>query len=299
MDLFLLISALVPGVALLIYVYKKDKTEKEPVSLLVKLLILGAVICWPAAMLEDVIIDGIFSISYSAGVFDEYNFFSYNLHLLAENFIGIALVEEGLKWLVLFLFTRKNKHFNSLFDGIIYSVFVSLGFAIHENVLYVFEYGFSTALLRAITAVPAHMFFGVIMGYYYTFWHTSLFAARVEDIIISRGLASQKKRFFKPLHLLVLSLVMPILAHGFYDYCCSIDATWATVLFYVFLGSLYVYCFGKIRSISKTDTDTSIYAVRWLIKKYPQLIVEITWILAELSGVPVDKKENPGTTENV
>ena len=63
MDLFLLISALVPGVALLIYIYKKDRTEKEPVSLLVKLLILGAVICWPAAMLEDVIIDGIFSIS--------------------------------------------------------------------------------------------------------------------------------------------------------------------------------------------------------------------------------------------
>ena len=35
-----------------------------------------------------------------------------------------------------------------------------------ENVLYVFQYGISTGITRAFTAVPAHATFGILMGYF-------------------------------------------------------------------------------------------------------------------------------------
>ena len=52
-------------------------------------------------------------------------------------FIGIALVEEGSKFSFLKNFFSP-KEFNEPFDGIIYAVMISLGFAV-ENFMYVLE----------------------------------------------------------------------------------------------------------------------------------------------------------------
>jgi RsiW-degrading membrane proteinase PrsW (M82 family) len=59
-----------------------------------------------------------------------------------------------------------NKNFNEPFDGIVYAVIVSMGFATIENIIYVFQYGFATGILRLFTAVPAHAAFGILMGYF-------------------------------------------------------------------------------------------------------------------------------------
>ena len=63
-------------------------------------------------------------------------------------------------------YAQKNNEFNEPFDGIVYAVMVSMGFAALENILYTFQYGFGVGVTRAFTAVPAHATFGIIMGYF-------------------------------------------------------------------------------------------------------------------------------------
>jgi RsiW-degrading membrane proteinase PrsW (M82 family) len=78
----------------------------------------------------------------------------------------VALVEEFSKFAFVRFVLYRNKNFNEPFDGIVYAVMVSMGFATFENVMYVYSYGLETGILRMFTAVPAHATFGVIMGYF-------------------------------------------------------------------------------------------------------------------------------------
>ena len=148
----------------------------------------GVACCYPAAVVEGLLLDiinkGVLQIYVFCGEYVDGKII-YTVHQLLENFIGIALVEEGLKLWVLLRLTKNNREFNSIFDGIVYAVFVSLGFAAFENVLYVLQYGFSNALMRAVTSVPGHTFFGVMMGYYYSFSHIAVKTAEAEEYLKS------------------------------------------------------------------------------------------------------------------
>ncbi len=274
-DILLVCAALLPAIALCVYVFKKDRAEKEPLGLLLMLFFCGVVICFPAAEIEGFlteVLNTVFSpfmtekdgILYMAKPY-------YKIYTVLKNFIGIALVEEGLKFVCLYLLTRKNKNFNSLFDGIIYSVFVSLGFAALENVLYVLKYGWINALTRAVMSVPGHMFFAVIMGYYYTMWNVKTKAKIMESELKHKGLIVNNLPPFGSGGYLFLGLLMPTLAHGWYDYCCTADTVLSTVSLYAFLVFLYIYCFGKIGKMSKADVNDNLYSLSFLIKKYPYL----------------------------
>lgn len=265
----LALMALLPAIVLCVYVYIKDRVEKEPVSLLLKLLLFGALACFPAAGIESVlegVINAFFSKSVMAmGVMQgsliyQYNFFKY--------FIGVALVEEAVKFLVLVLVTRKNKEFNSLFDGMIYSIFVSLGFAALENLMYVMSYGLGTAIMRAVLSVPGHMFFGVMMGYHYSMWHITDKAAQVEQSLKADGIISSYKKSFSSTKSIVMCLLIPILAHGFYDFCCVMGDAWFVILI-GFVIFMYVHCFRKIKRMSNADGLEIDYVKYLIVKKYP------------------------------
>lgn len=272
---WLVLAALAPAIVLCIYIYKKDKVEKEPKGLLLLLFVLGAVICFPAATLETNISEFyriIFSqfgteangqVELSHTMFRVYQFF--------ENFLNIALVEEGLKCLVLVLVTRKNKNFNSIFDGVIYAVFVSLGFAALENILYVVDSGFDVAVKRAILTVPGHMFFAVLMGYYYSFWHLLVKSNNLEKLLKLRGLISIESAPIKTGRYAFLMLAVPVMAHGFFDYCLSLESTLAILAFFAFVVFMYVHCFGKIKKLSNSDGYTDSIAAAWVLTRYPHL----------------------------
>ncbi|MCS6982275.1 MAG: PrsW family glutamic-type intramembrane protease [Flavobacteriales bacterium] len=177
--------AVAPGLALAVYVYWRDKFEKEPLRWVAISFFLGL----PAAFCAAIV-----SLSLSERL---QNFFPPQeiLQKTAEAFLGVALVEEFFKFLMIRLFLLHKPFFNEPYDGITYSVMVSLGFATIENILYVLEGGISTALLRMFTAVPAHAVFGVMMGYHlgmYRFY--------------------PNKAYHKN-----MALIAPILLHGFYD----------------------------------------------------------------------------------
>jgi protease PrsW len=152
--LVLFALAIAPGFALSIYFYMADKYEKEPKLLLLKTFIFGGFSIYPAIYLT----------SFWTGMgIENDNTFS---GVAAYAFIAVAFSEELAKFLVFWFVCFKNPEFDEPYDGIIYSVMVALGFATLENILYVFQYGFSVGILRMFTAVPAHATFGVLIGFF-------------------------------------------------------------------------------------------------------------------------------------
>lgn len=149
----LMTLALLPGILIIIFIFRKDKIEREPVSLIVKLALFGALSCIPAIFLELFI--GELGPVYTEGTL---------AYALYEAFVIAALCEEICKYVFLRLGSWRHKAFDYRFDGIVYGVSVAVGFALLENILYVMEGGFYTAVMRAVLAVPLHAFCGVFMG---------------------------------------------------------------------------------------------------------------------------------------
>lgn len=222
----LLSLALLPGMVLMVYVYKKDKIEKEPAGLLSMLFAFGVLACFPASFIESALDIPI----------KKYLGEGYAGHFVSA-FFGIALVEELCKYIFMRSITWRNHNFNFRFDGIVYAVFVSLGFATIENILYVFRFGFATAVFRALVSVPAHMMFAVFMGIYYGLARHAA----------NHGAPRTAKRAS------LLALLIPVLVHGFFDFCLFTNNGFLVALFYIFIMALYYISFKNINKYSEND----------------------------------------------
>jgi len=198
--MYLLILALVPVVAILIYVYYRDQVEKEPAEVLVKAFVSGAVATVPILLVELLL-------SRVGSSFGSGTILGTSLY---GAFIVAAATEESFKFAALSLTTWRSSHFDHKFDGIVYAVFVSLGFAAVENILFVLQNGSDAAFLRALTAVPAHAAFGIAMGYHYS---------------LAKFFPEQRDRQ------LIFALGSPLLLHGFYDFCLMSQNPFLLMLF--------------------------------------------------------------------
>ena len=150
----LIYIAILPVIFLLSYINKKD-LEKEPRGLLFRVFVFGAISTLPICLVELVL-----------GKFFPVDNLPTFGGTFVTVFITISLIEEFGKWIVSYLNVYRRKEFNHSYDGIVYCVFASLGFAAVENILYVLGSGFSTGIMRALLAVPGHACDGVLMGYY-------------------------------------------------------------------------------------------------------------------------------------
>ena len=121
----LFLIAIIPVILLLSYIYKKD-VAPEPRSMLTRLFIDGCISILPVIFIE-LFLDELMP---SDGI-------TNSLVLFCITFLSVGIVEVGAKWLITYYKTYNNKEFNHPYDAIVYSVFVSLGFAMVENVLYV------------------------------------------------------------------------------------------------------------------------------------------------------------------
>ena len=185
--LMLLAAALLPAIFLWIYIWKKD-SQPEPSKWLAKASLLGMGIFIPLIFIEPIIQLCLFGYEEPTTLFGT----------TIKAFIVAALPEEAFKLLALWLILRKNPYFDEHFDGIVYAVFVGLGFAAIENLFYIVNNEgswFSVAIARAFLAVPGHYAFAILMGYYYSIYHFVDHSPRTAACI----------------------LLVPILAHGVYD----------------------------------------------------------------------------------
>jgi protease PrsW len=186
----ILLLAILPPLLIAYYIYQKDKYDKEPKSLIIKSFLFGCLGIIPAIFLE----------LFAEGMFN---------NLILYVFIGIALVEEGVKYFFLKKYLFNKPEFNEPMDGIVYAVMISLGFATVENIFYVFNHPgqeMQVAIMRMFTAIPLHAACGVILGYFV-------------------GLAkfSDNKNI-----LLYKGLFLATLVHGLYNY-------------FIFLGEGFIF----------------------------------------------------------
>jgi len=215
----LLRLALAPVLVVLAYVFFRDKYEKEPLRLLFTGLFFGVIISFPIIFFER-FIDGF---SPEGGIAEAF----------FNSFFVAAFVEEFFKFIVLFFLIWRNYNFDEPFDGIAYSVFISLGFAGFENLLYVFNPnmgGIETAVLRAVFSIPGHGLFAVFMGYYFSmskFYH-------------------QKKGY-----MLFLAFFTPFLLHGTYDFILLADIPLYFIPFTALVLYLWVSGFLKMKKHSQ------------------------------------------------
>ena len=224
-----LVTGLLPVAVLLFYIYSHDKIEKEPPGLLIKLLFFGCLSCIPAVILETVwtnFLQGIGLNPYSV------------IYLLIENFLVVALAEEGSKRVLLKLGSWNNPAFNYVFDGVVYAVCVSLGFAGLENVLYISGFGMDVAVVRGLAAVPLHCICGVFMGHYYG----------LEKTYVVRGMVNEAK------NAKLMGLLIPILIHGFYDFAASIGSDTFVYIWLVFVVVMDIVAIRSIKKYSRLDS---------------------------------------------
>ena len=275
-SVLLVAAALAPALALLIFIWITDRREKEPWWLLLLLFGLGAAICLPVYYGEMGVfhlIDVVFGVVGKSEFYKTYVMEPgrYVLFHAARSVLGFALVEEALKWIVLVAVTRKSRHFNSLFDGVIYSVFVSLGFAVIENVVYVFVYGgLAVAASRSYTAIPGHFSYAVIMGVAYSLWHIREKASLLERSLEKEGLIPCARRYKTGLSA-ALSLALPVISHGFYDFCCDDSMPFLRPLFYIQLAAVYIYAFVPVFVMRKQDMPDTTAAMRFAARRRPEI----------------------------
>ena len=224
--IILLAAAVLPAVYLLSRVYKMDTIEKEPWSLLRKLLLWGAISGIPAALVES-LLTGVVQNVFAEGTL---------LYNLVFGFVVAALVEESFKFFFLYKYTFKSPAFNYRFDGIVYAVFVSMGFAILENILYVFQGGFGVAISRALLALPLHAACGVYMGIAYG-----------QQKVLSQYQPASFGSVARS------CLLTPILIHGFYDFCAFMQTDLFTIVFIVFVALVFIITLKKIKNASRED----------------------------------------------
>jgi protease PrsW len=222
--------AIAPGIGLCLFIYFRDKFEKEPFKLLRNSFIFGALSIIPAIIIE--LIFGALGIDENQGFFIT----------LIYAFLIVAVAEESCKFFVLKRYVYKKTDFNEPFDGIVYAVMISMGFATIENILYVVATGIGTAVLRMFTAVPLHAVCAIFMGYF-----------------IGRAKFSKNKAGN-----LFMGLFLAVIIHGLYDFFLfqkDIPALW--VFSFLTLGAsigLSFIAINKHRKISPFNENTGIAA---------------------------------------
>lgn len=154
MNPLLLLLAILPGLLFCLLIYFLDKHEKEGATPLLISFGLGTLSALPAVGLQ--------MLAAKLGL-DSTAHFGY---LLFYVFIVVAFSEELVKMVMLLLYPYPQPFFNEPMDGIVYTIMIGMGFAVVENLIYAYNYGIETVMIRSFTAVPAHAIFAVFMGYF-------------------------------------------------------------------------------------------------------------------------------------
>ncbi len=199
----ILSAGIAPGLALLSYFYLKDEYEPEPISFVLRTFLYGALLVFPIMFIQHVL-----ETEYlvKSNLFDA--------------FFSTGLLEEFFKWFILFYAVYQHVEFDEPFDGIVYGVAVSLGFATVENIFYLIANGVEHAMVRALLPVSSHALFGVIMGFY---------------IGKAKFTGGYKVKW------VFLSLFIPFILHGSYDFILLSLKKW---IFIIFPFMIFLWWFG-------------------------------------------------------
>ena len=275
----LTLLAVIPSVFLLIKVYQADKVEKEPAPLLFKLFIKGLESAFFAAVVEALLINFGLNTLVHLGLIEGEGCFLYHA---IEAFLIVALAEEGFKYYFLKKITWNHPAFDYRFDAVVYAVFVSLGFATIENILYVWGSqiesgtGLQLSVYRGVLSVPAHCVFAVAMGIHYG---AAKYAQGHEQFDLEE--AGLRKAF-----------LVPVLMHGFFDFALMMNQPLYTGLFFLFV---ILADYRALKAVGRaSQTDTRVYKVPSLTPPVQAVSYVQTTAPSQRPHVPT----NPAPTNN-
>lgn len=210
----LLTAAVAPAIALLCFFYLKDDFEQEPIHMVIRCYLFGAILVFPILFIQ-------FALN-EEGLVNT---------LFMEALIQSAMIEEFLKWFIVVVAVYHHVHFNQRYDGIVYASAVALGFASAENVLYLLANGVETAFFRAIFPVSSHAIFGVVMGYY---------------------LGKAKFYPHRKVRYLLYSFLYPFLLHSLYNLILLTQNHWLYFLI-PFMICLWIVGLRKVKKANETQ----------------------------------------------
>ena len=248
----IILLTVVPSLFLLALILYSDRKSREPVLMILICAFSGAfTICL------SLIIDKIILKYHLVGgdLFTDSNTYSiYRIMILAG-------VEEYVKLLVLYLFLYRNKAFDEIFDGFVYSSIIALSFSLVETVLYVineatFNDMTSLAILRNFTAIPLHLTCGIAMGYF---------------VALEKFAKSKTKKIIN----MIFALSVPTIVHTVYNVFFSIvsfsnNSSSSIIVIILFILSVY---FIGIMFIMRTNALNKIFISNgYFPKKYSYLM---------------------------
>ncbi|GAE28988.1 glutamic-type intramembrane protease PrsW [Alkalihalobacillus hemicellulosilyticus] len=211
----LITAAIAPGMALLSYFYLRNHYSDTTVGFIFRTFFVGALLVFPVMVLQYAFL--------TEGYFQQ---------AFLRTFILYGFVEEFFKWFLLYFFTYQHTTFTKRYDGIVFGVALSLGFATLENVFYLLANGLDFALGRAIFPVSSHALYGVIMGYYFG-------RSKIEH---------SKKRLY-----LFLALLFPFLLHGTYDFILVLFDIYFLIGMIPFMLLLWWLALTKVKRAHQLD----------------------------------------------
>jgi protease PrsW len=197
--LYLIFLSITPGLIWLFYFLRKD-VHPEPKHMILKIFFLGMLSALPAALIESsfqhFVPENIFFIN------------SFGCHLIAflSIVLGVALVEEVLKFLVVRAKVMRSSELDEPIDLVLYMIIAGLGFATIENIfiflspdvfLYGFRETFSLAVFRFLSATFLHALCSGTIGFFLALSFCEI----------------KRKKIFLP-----LGFIIAILLHGLYNF---------------------------------------------------------------------------------
>jgi len=216
-----------PSIIWLLYYLRKD-THPEPKRMVLKIFLYGMLAAIVAALIE---------IEFYKGL-GQFNL-PYFLFPILDIFIGIALVEEGLKYLVVRLGVLKNQELDEPTDLMIYMIIAALGFVALENILllwgqqqiYIGE-TIGITIIRFISATFLHALCSGTLGYF-----------------LALSFLKRRKRLF------LLGLIIAVALHGLYNFSIMIiEGPMKIIIPVVILLTLVLFVSSAFKKLRETKS---------------------------------------------
>lgn len=190
-----IILGVLPSLIWLLFFLRKD-AHPEPKSMILKVFFVGALTAPIAAMVGTGFQEALLDLNFSPSS----TLFSFIYILL-----GVGLVEEALKYMVVRFFVLSHHEFDEPVDAMLYMIISGLGFAALENILIVLSQTILNQSLgdalyliiyRFLTATFLHALSSAFIGYF-----------------LALSICDTKHQF----KLISLGLGLGAILHGLYD----------------------------------------------------------------------------------
>jgi RsiW-degrading membrane proteinase PrsW (M82 family) len=188
-----LLFGVVPSVIWLLFYLRKD-AHPESNRMVIKIFLYGMLVALPTALIELGLSEEIKKLSFSPLVLS-----------IINTFLGVALIEEFLKYLVVREKVLDHHEFDEPLDTMLYMIIAALGFAASENILIFFNIdpsslftdAFEVGVSRFVSATFLHALCSGSFGYF-----------------LALSFYEQKNK----IKFTVLGLGISVLLHGLYNF---------------------------------------------------------------------------------